>query len=112
MAGLPVYFEQRPVGAIDVDKNGPGFTYDRAWISLRGAFPISTTMPFRPDRYGCVDHANCSRECQHEQRAKPHPMHQRPEAPHRDLHLRSSPCSPFWFAVIIACALTPLKNRA
>jgi serine/threonine-protein kinase HipA len=52
MAGLPVYFEQRPVGAIDVDKNGPGFTYDRAWISLRGAFPISTAMPFRPDRYG------------------------------------------------------------
>jgi serine/threonine-protein kinase HipA len=52
MAGLPVYFEQRLVGAIDVDKNGPGFTYDRAWISLRGAFPISTAMPFRPDRYG------------------------------------------------------------
>ena len=52
MAGLPVYFEQRPVGAIDVDKNGPGFTYDRGWIALRGAFPISTAMPFRPERYG------------------------------------------------------------
>jgi serine/threonine-protein kinase HipA len=52
MAGLPVYFEQRPVGAIDADKNGPGFTYDRGWIALRGAFPISTAMPFRPERYG------------------------------------------------------------
>ena len=44
MAGLPVYFEQRPVGTIDVDKGGPGFAYDRAWIALRGAFPISTKM--------------------------------------------------------------------
>jgi serine/threonine-protein kinase HipA len=52
MAGLPVYFEQRPVGAIDADKNGPSFTYDRGWIALRGAFPISTAMPFRPERYG------------------------------------------------------------
>lgn len=52
MAGLPVYFEQRPVGAIDVDKNGPGFTYDRGWTVLRGAFPISTAMPFRTERYG------------------------------------------------------------
>jgi serine/threonine-protein kinase HipA len=52
MAGLPVYFEQRLVGAIDVDKSGPGFIYDRAWVALRGAFPISTAMPFRPDRYG------------------------------------------------------------
>jgi serine/threonine-protein kinase HipA len=52
MAGLPVYFEQRPVGAIDVDKGGPGFAYDRAWIALRGAFPISTAMPFQPERFG------------------------------------------------------------
>jgi serine/threonine-protein kinase HipA len=52
MAGLPVYFEQRPVGAIDVDKGGPGFTYDRAWIALRGAFPISTAMPLRQERVG------------------------------------------------------------
>jgi serine/threonine-protein kinase HipA len=52
MAGLPVYFEQRLVGTIDVDKSGPGFTYDSSWIGLRGAFPISTTMPARPDRIG------------------------------------------------------------
>ncbi len=52
MAGLPVYFEQRLVGVIDVDKSGPGFTYDEGWIRLRGAFPISTTMPLAPDRVG------------------------------------------------------------
>jgi serine/threonine-protein kinase HipA len=52
MAGLPVYFEQRLVGTIDVDKSGPGFAYDSGWIGLRGAFPISTTMPLRPDRIG------------------------------------------------------------
>ena len=52
MAGLPVYFEQRPVGTIDVDKSGPGFTYESSWIGLRGAFPISTRMPLTPDRIG------------------------------------------------------------
>jgi serine/threonine-protein kinase HipA len=52
MAGLPVYFEQRLVGTIDVSKTGPGFTYDEGWIRLRGAFPISTTMPLRPDCVG------------------------------------------------------------
>ena len=45
MSRLRVYFEQRLVGTIDVDKSGPGFTYDPDWIELRGAFPISTTMP-------------------------------------------------------------------
>src|SRR5215218_981993 len=44
MTGLPVYFEQRRVGIIDVDKSGPGFTYDPNWIGLKGAFPISITM--------------------------------------------------------------------
>lgn len=52
MAGLPIYFEQRPVGTIDVDKGGAGFTYDRAWIALRGAFPVSTAMPLRQERFG------------------------------------------------------------
>ena len=50
MASLPIYFEQRLVGTIDVDKSGPGFTYDPSWIGLRGAFPISTTMPIGSDR--------------------------------------------------------------
>jgi serine/threonine-protein kinase HipA len=50
MTGLPVYFEQRRVGTIDVDRNGPSFTYDLNWIGLRGAFPISITMPLRTER--------------------------------------------------------------
>jgi serine/threonine-protein kinase HipA len=50
MSNLRVYFEQRPVGTIDVDKTGPGFTYDSSWIELRGAFPISITMPLKSAR--------------------------------------------------------------
>jgi serine/threonine-protein kinase HipA len=50
MARLPVYFEQRLVGTVDVDSTGPGFTYDPGWIGLRGAFPISTTMPLQSER--------------------------------------------------------------
>jgi serine/threonine-protein kinase HipA len=50
MANLPVYFEQRLVGTIDVNKTGPGFTYDADWIGLKGAFPISLTMPFKSER--------------------------------------------------------------
>jgi serine/threonine-protein kinase HipA len=51
MAGLPIYFESRIAGRIDVDKSGPSFTYDPAWIGLRGAFPISLTMPFQPESF-------------------------------------------------------------
>jgi serine/threonine-protein kinase HipA len=50
MASVPVYFEQRRVGTIEVDKAGPSFFYDTAWIALRGAFPISVTMPLTADR--------------------------------------------------------------
>jgi serine/threonine-protein kinase HipA len=50
MATLPVYFEQRLVGAIDVDKSGPGFRYDPNWVGLRGAFPISISMPLKSER--------------------------------------------------------------
>ena len=50
MADLPVFFEQRLVGTVDVAADGPGFAYDRKWIETRGAFPISTTMPLGPGR--------------------------------------------------------------
>jgi serine/threonine-protein kinase HipA len=50
MNRLPVFFEQRLVGTIDVDKTGPGFTYDADWVRLKGAFPISTTMPLKSER--------------------------------------------------------------
>jgi serine/threonine-protein kinase HipA len=47
MASLPVYFEQRLIGTIHVDMSGPSFTYAPGWIGLRGAFPISLTMPLK-----------------------------------------------------------------
>ena len=50
MVNLPVYFEQQLVGSIDVDRNGPGFTYEPEWVALRGSFPISITMPLKADR--------------------------------------------------------------
>jgi serine/threonine-protein kinase HipA len=50
MATLSVYFEQRRVGTIDIDKNGPAFTYDPGWMELKGAFPISITMPLKSER--------------------------------------------------------------
>jgi serine/threonine-protein kinase HipA len=50
MSGLPVYFEQRLVGTIDVDRDGPSFTYNLDWIATKGAFPISTSMPLRSER--------------------------------------------------------------
>ena len=39
MSRLRVFFEQRLVGTIDVDKTGASFIYDPDWIALRGAFP-------------------------------------------------------------------------
>jgi serine/threonine-protein kinase HipA len=51
MASLPVYFEQRLVGTIHVDRGGPSFTYASGWIGLRGAFPISITMPLKSQRF-------------------------------------------------------------
>ena len=50
MNRLRVYFEQRLIGTVEVDRNGPGFIYDPDWIALRGAFPISNTMPLGPER--------------------------------------------------------------
>src|SRR5262249_1589549 len=51
MNHLRVFFEQRVVGTIEVDKSGPTFTYDPDWVRLKGAFPISTTMPFKSERF-------------------------------------------------------------
>src|SRR5689334_17154145 len=50
MGDLPVYFEQRLVGVIDIEQDGPGFRYHRHWLETRGAFPISTSMPLTPTR--------------------------------------------------------------
>ena len=42
---LPVYFEDYAVGEIRSDEEGPHFAYAPAWQELRGAFPVSLTMP-------------------------------------------------------------------
>lgn len=49
MSSLPVYFERRIVGSIDVDAEGPRFTYHPDWLTTRGAFPVSTLMPLSPE---------------------------------------------------------------
>jgi serine/threonine-protein kinase HipA len=51
MASLPVYFEQRLVGTVTVDSGGPNFTYASGWLGLKGAFPISITMPLKSERF-------------------------------------------------------------
>lgn len=63
MANLPLYFEQRRVGAIDVDKSGPGFLYDPDWIALPGAFPISITMPLTSERISPISSCPGPRIC-------------------------------------------------
>jgi serine/threonine-protein kinase HipA len=42
---LPVWFEDYHVGAIAPSEDGPAFTYEGSWQRLRGAFPLSLTMP-------------------------------------------------------------------
>ncbi|MDP1908771.1 MAG: type II toxin-antitoxin system HipA family toxin [Hyphomicrobium sp.] len=50
MAELPVYYESRVVGTIEVHAEGPSFAYAPEWLSMRGAFPISLLMPLSPRR--------------------------------------------------------------
>lgn len=45
MSVVPVYFETRLVGTIEIGVDGPTFVYDPGWLSTRGAFPLSMTMP-------------------------------------------------------------------
>ena len=42
---LPVYFEDHLVGTISTGADGASFAYENAWQELRGAFPVSVTMP-------------------------------------------------------------------
>ena len=50
MSRLPIYYETRTVGEIDVSAEGPAFTYDPGWLKTRGAFPISVLMPLATPR--------------------------------------------------------------
>jgi serine/threonine-protein kinase HipA len=42
---LPVYYEARTVGSIEIGADGPTFLYDPEWLRTRGAFPLSILMP-------------------------------------------------------------------
>jgi serine/threonine-protein kinase HipA len=42
---LEVYFEDYRVGTVTPGTDGPAFNYARHWEQLRGAFPVSLTMP-------------------------------------------------------------------
>jgi serine/threonine-protein kinase HipA len=48
MSSLPVYYERRLFGMIEVGADGPSFVYDPKWLSTRGAFPLSIMMPLSP----------------------------------------------------------------
>ena len=45
MSGIPVRYESALVGTIEVSAEGPAFTYDPSWASVRGAFPVSLRIP-------------------------------------------------------------------
>ncbi len=42
---VPIFYENILVGTIELGPEGPTFTYDPAWSSLRGAFPLSVRIP-------------------------------------------------------------------
>lgn len=46
-----VSLDGRPVGVIEETDAGTRFTYDAAWLARPDAFPISLTMPLRPEPY-------------------------------------------------------------
>lgn len=48
MSELPVYYETRLVGMIEVGVEGPSFVYDPEWLRTKGAFPLSILMPLSP----------------------------------------------------------------
>ena len=49
---LPVYFESRLIGHIEPGIEGAGFAYAPAWLTTRGAFPLSIRMPMTQLRFG------------------------------------------------------------
>lgn len=48
MIHLLVYYETVPVGRIEAGSDGPSFVYEPRWLSTKGAFPLSITMPLSP----------------------------------------------------------------
>ena len=51
-ASVPVWFDGLAVGHVDVTADGSlSFRYADRWLQTAGAFPLSVTMPLRPESY-------------------------------------------------------------
>ena len=48
---MKIFFENREVAEIKPVENGLNLTYNKDWLNLRGAFPISISMPFTTETY-------------------------------------------------------------
>ena len=48
---LPVHYEDRLVATISADGKATRLAYDAAWLTSPDRFPVSLTMPIRPDPY-------------------------------------------------------------
>lgn len=48
---IPVYYEDRHVGAISGSGAEIGFEYDPDWIAAKDAFPVSATMPLTGEEF-------------------------------------------------------------
>jgi serine/threonine-protein kinase HipA len=46
-----VLFKNKPAGIVWQDENGYGFEYDKNYLQLKGASPISLTLPLREEPY-------------------------------------------------------------
>lgn len=49
---MQIFFESRKVAELVPSDVGPSLIYDPEWLSLPGAFPVSTRMPLREVSYG------------------------------------------------------------
>ena len=51
-ASVPIWFDQFLIGQVDVAADGAlSLRYAEPWLQTAGAFPLSVTMPLRPDPY-------------------------------------------------------------
>ena len=46
-----VIFKDKLAGIVWQDENGYGFEYDKSYLKLKNAVPVSLTLPLRPEPY-------------------------------------------------------------
>ena len=58
MSQLPVWWTQRLVGTVELERNERmAFAYSAEWLGMPTAFPISLSLPLRAERYGAEAHS-------------------------------------------------------